>query len=75
MPIQTIFFDLDDTLYPRGSGVWQAMRERIETYMHERVGIPAEQVSAMRQSYLERFGTSLRGLRHEHHIDADDYLD
>jgi len=74
MLIKTIFFDLDDTLYPRQSGVWQAMRMRIGRYMHEVVGIPEEQVAEVRDGYLSRFGTTLRGLQHEFSIDADDYL-
>lgn len=74
MPIKTIFFDLDDTLYPRQTGVWQAMRMRIGRYMHEVVGIPEEQVAAVREGYLSRFGTTLRGLQHEFAIDAEDYL-
>lgn len=72
--ITSIFFDLDDTLYRKDSGVWQAMLARIEQYMHERVGIPAEQVPAVRKHYLEHYGTSLRGLMHDYKIDADDYL-
>lgn len=74
MTIQTIFFDLDDTLYRKDSGVWQAMLARIEQYMHERVGIAAEQVPTVRKHYLEHYGTSLRGLMHDYEIDADDYL-
>lgn len=72
--IKTIFFDLDDTLYPKDSGVWQAMLERIEQYMVERVGILAAAVPEVRKRYLETFGTSLGGLMHEHQVDAEDYL-
>jgi putative hydrolase of the HAD superfamily len=72
---QTIFFDLDNTLYTKESGVWQAMLVRIEEYMRERVGIPVDQIPTVRKSYLERFGTSLRGLLADYHIDAEDYLD
>jgi len=72
--IQTIFFDLDDTLYPKESGVWQAVRRRIEAYMRERLAIPDDQVFVLREKYLQQYGTSLRGLMADYQIDADDYL-
>ncbi|MCW5873197.1 MAG: pyrimidine 5'-nucleotidase [Anaerolineales bacterium] len=72
--IKTIFFDLDDTLYPKDSGVWQALRGRIAQYMHEVVGIPEADVPTVREHYLKTYGTSLRGLQHHHAIDAEAYL-
>lgn len=74
MRYTTIFFDLDDTLYPRESGLWLAVRRRIELYMHERVGIPKHQISALRHHYLSTYGSSLRGLMRHYQVDPDDYL-
>lgn len=75
MKTQTIFFDLDGTLYPDVSGgVWEALRARIEMYMHERVGIPKKKVAALRDSYLKLYGTTLRGLTVNYSIDPDEYL-
>ena len=74
MQISTIFFDLDDTLYPRESGVWQTVRARIEDYMRDRLAIPEPQVSILREKYLKQYGTSLRGLMADYKIDAEDYL-
>jgi putative hydrolase of the HAD superfamily len=72
---QTIFFDLDGTLYPDvQGGVWDAMRQRIELYMQHRVGIPKSKVRDLRDSYLARYGTTLRGLYLDYQIDPDDYL-
>lgn len=72
---QTIFFDLDGTLYPDViGGVWEALRARIELYMHERVGIPKAKVAALRDDYLSHYGTTLRGLSVDYHIDPDEYL-
>lgn len=72
--IQTIFFDLDDTLYPKESGVWQTVRRRIEDYMRDRLSIPDDQVFVLREKYLQQYGTSLRGLMADYQIDPDDYL-
>ncbi len=74
MPYTTLFFDLDDTLYPPTTGLWEAIRQRMTAYMQERLGIPAEQIDPLRQHYLESFGTTLRGLQHYYQVDAEDYL-
>ena len=33
MSFDTIFFDLDATLYPESNGLWPAIREKIDQYM------------------------------------------
>ncbi len=74
MKTSLIFFDLDDTLYRRETGVWQAIRGRIEGYMRERLHLPKSQVIALRAAYLATYGSTLRGLMENHQIDPDDYL-
>ncbi len=74
MPYTTLFFDLDDTLYPSTSGLWEAIRERMGRYMWERIGLPKEEVPRIRKYYFETYGTTLRGLQIHHHVDADEYL-
>lgn len=74
MSIDVILFDLDDTLYDGSTGLWQAIRQRMEQYMVERLGLQLEMVSELRRSYLETYGTTLRGLQANYHVDADEYL-
>jgi putative hydrolase of the HAD superfamily len=74
MPFTTLFFDLDDTLYASNNGLWDAIRARMGEYMVERVGIPREEVQALRRHYYQTYGTTLRGLQRHHQVDADDYL-
>jgi len=74
MPFTTLFFDLDDTLYPSASGLWNAIRDRMSLYMIERLHIPADQVPELRRHYFETYGTTLRGLQIHHQVDADEYL-
>ncbi len=69
-----MLFDLDDTLYPPSSGVWQAIGERINRFMSERVGIPPERVAALREKYFVEYGTTLNGLRANHGVNPDEYL-
>ena len=74
MPFTTIFFDLDDTLYPPSTGLWEAIGGRITQYMTERMGFPPEQVVSIREKYFREFGTTLRGLQANYNVDMDDYL-
>ncbi len=70
----TILFDLDDTLYPASSGLWPALKERMNRYMIDRLHIPAADVPAMREDYFRRYGTTLRGLEANFQVDEQDYL-
>ncbi len=74
MGYTTLFFDLDDTLYPPSSGVWDAIGMRINQFMHEKVGIPADQVAEMREQLYHTYGTTLRGLTITRGIDPHEYL-
>ena len=74
MQFTTLFFDLDDTLYPPDTGLWGAIAGRITLYMTERMGFPPEQVTSIREKYFREFGTTLRGLQANHNVDMDDYL-
>lgn len=74
MSYSTLFFDLDDTLYPNSTGLWKAIRERMGQYMVERLGLPADQVPDIRRHYFTTYGTTLRGLQRFYQVDADEYL-
>jgi len=74
MKFTTIFFDLDDTLYPSNAGLWLAIKNRMNDYMRERMNIPADEIPALREKYFLQYGTTLNGLQKHHQIDVDDYL-
>jgi len=74
MPYNTIFFDLDDTLYPSNSGLWEAILTRMHAYMQKIVHLPDDQLSALRQQYLETYGTTLAGLQRHYAVNTDEYL-
>ena len=75
MKISTLFIDLDDTVYPATTQVWQLVMKRMYIYMRDFLGIPEEEVPAMRDRLFNRYGTTLRGLQIERGIDAKAYLD
>jgi putative hydrolase of the HAD superfamily len=74
MRYTTLLFDLDDTLYDSGNGLWEAIRQRMSQYMIERIGLPAEDVPVLRAMYYKKYGTTLRGLQRHFQVDSDDYL-
>lgn len=74
MQFTTVFFDLDDTLYPSSSGLWPTLKERMNQYMIERMHIPPSDVPLLRERYFRNYGTTLRGLQANHQIDVEDYL-
>lgn len=74
MRFTTIFFDLDDTLYPASTGLWPALKERMSLYMRERVGIPEDDIPVLREQYFKMYGTTLRGLQARHNVDPQDFL-
>jgi len=74
MPLSTFFFDLDETLYPSTSGLWQAIRERIDLFMRTHLNLPEEEISPLRRRLFSTYGTTMRGLQVEYDIDAEEYL-
>jgi putative hydrolase of the HAD superfamily len=72
--IQAILFDLDDTLYPSDSGVMDEIRRLMLRYLRERLDLSPQEADALRRHYFATYGTTMRGLQVNHHIDPDEYL-
>jgi len=71
----TLVFDLDETLYESSTGIWQAIRDRIGLYMHDRMGFDWETIPGLRANLFTTYGTTLRGLITLYDVDLQDYLD
>jgi pyrimidine 5'-nucleotidase len=74
MRFTTVFFDLDDTLYPSSTGLWPAIQDRMNLYMCDRLGITEKDVPQLREQYFKMYGTTLRGLQERHNVDKEDFL-
>jgi putative hydrolase of the HAD superfamily len=74
MKYSTLFFDLDDTLYPAQSGLWDIIKDRISLYMYECLQLPWEEIPSRRAGYYREFGTTMRGLINDFDIDPEEYL-
>lgn len=71
----TVFLDLDDTLYPSTSGVWDAIGDRIQAFLMDRLGLKDDEARTMRHSFFEEYGTTLNGLIAKQLADPQDYLE
>jgi putative hydrolase of the HAD superfamily len=74
MRFTTLFFDLDDTLYPSSTGLWPAIKDRMNLYMTAQLGIPESDVPFLREQYFKMYGTTLRGLEERHNVDKEEFL-
>ncbi len=67
-------FDLDNTLYPPSSHLFDQIDRRMTAFIGELLGLPPEKARAVQKDYFHRYGTSLRGLMAEHGADPEAYL-
>jgi putative hydrolase of the HAD superfamily len=72
--IRAILFDLDETLYPKDTGIMDQIRLLILDYIRTRLNLTTEEADALRRRYFAAYGTTMRGLQINDHIDPDDYL-
>ncbi len=74
MQLNTLFIDLDDTVYPAETGLWELIKQRISLYMHEKLGLTWDDIPSMRTHYYRNYGTTMRGLLSDFNIDKEEYL-
>ncbi|HVV80451.1 MAG TPA: pyrimidine 5'-nucleotidase [Pseudolabrys sp.] len=73
--VDTWVFDLDNTLYPHDLNLWQQIDDRIRAYVSDFLKVSGEEAFRVQKDYYKKYGTTMRGLMTEHHIDPDAYLD
>ena len=54
--------------------MWKAIKERMNSYMRERMHFPEDQIATVREKYFLQYGTTMRGLQANHKLDTDDFL-
>jgi putative hydrolase of the HAD superfamily len=75
MPIKTMILDLDETIYPSSTGLWDLIGDRIFLFIRQQLDLQPEEIRSLQHRYYNTYGTTLRGLQLHHGIDARDYLD
>lgn len=73
--IKDWIFDLDNTLYPETSSLFDEINHRMNLYMADLLGLGVEAASTMRQGFYEVHGTTLNGLMQEYGADPFPFLD
>ncbi len=67
------FFDLDNTLYPKSSGIDQLMARRIELFFMEHLQLPAEESRQLGARFYQDYGLAIKGLIKHFSIDPAVY--
>jgi putative hydrolase of the HAD superfamily len=73
--LECILFDLDNTLYPKSLGIFDLVVERIRHYMEKRMGFEKNLARELRQEYVRKYGSTLRGLMIHQNINPEEYLE
>jgi putative hydrolase of the HAD superfamily len=73
--VESWVFDLDNTLYPASSHLFDQVGERMTAFIADYFAITPEAANARRREYFVRYGTTLRGLMLEHGVAPEPFLD
>lgn len=73
--VDTWVFDLDNTLYPPGSRLFDQIEVLMIDYVVELLKIDRAAANILRKSYWRNYGTTLAGLMAEHDVDPVPFLD
>ena len=68
-------FDLDNTLYPEHSNLFDQIDKRMTTYVARLMNLERDEARKIQKDFYHRHGTTLRGLMLEQEIDADEFLE
>ncbi len=68
-------FDLDNTLYPPEAGLLGEIDQRMTAFIMRFLGIARPEADALRSHYWERDGITLKGMMHDHGVEADAFLE
>jgi putative hydrolase of the HAD superfamily len=73
--VETWVFDLDNTLYPPDTNLWQQIDDRIRAFVSDFLKVTPEDAFRLQKDFYKRYGTTMRGLMAEHNMKPDDFLE
>ena len=73
--IETWIFDLDNTLYPGTCELYREIEQRMAAFIMEELKLDHEGAHALRRRFLDRHGTTLKGLMIEYGLAPERFLD
>ena len=72
--VEAWVFDLDNTLYPASSTLYDTIGERMTAYIARAAGVDAAEALRLREHYFHEYGATVVGLAKHHGIEASDFL-
>src|SRR5262249_59818770 len=57
--VETWVFDLDNTLYPHDTNLWQQIDDRIRAFVSEFLRLTQEDAFRVQKDYYKRYGTTM----------------
>ena len=73
--IDTWVFDLDNTLYPVETNLFDQIDRRMCAYIADYLGLEHAEAYKVQKSFFREHGTSLKGMMNIHSMDPGPYLD
>ncbi|RST29645.1 pyrimidine 5'-nucleotidase [Sphingomonas ginkgonis] len=73
--IRDWIFDLDNTLYPASTRLFDLIDERMSAYVQRLLDCAPEQARSVQKQYFREHGTTLAGLIRHHDVDPHHFLD
>ena len=73
--IDTWIFDLDNTLYPASSLLFDQVDRRITEYIMQALDLEWDDAHKKQKLFFREYGTSLSGMMEVHNIPANEYLE
>ena len=72
-PTPVFFFDMDNTLYSKATGISVLMMERIRLYFQTFLNLPEEESNSLGGQYYLDYGLAIRGLVREFRVNPAEY--
>ena len=73
--VETWIFDLDNTLYHPSARLFDQINARMTEFIIRELGATRAEADALRRTYWQRHGTTLRGLIDHHGVAPERFLD
>jgi putative hydrolase of the HAD superfamily len=73
--VESWIFDIDNTLYPASSRLFDQVHRRMTDFIAERLGLDRDAALDRQRRYFREHGTTLRGLMVVDGIEPDEFLD
>jgi putative hydrolase of the HAD superfamily len=73
--VESWIFDLDNSLYPASSNLFELIDIRMGEYIQRLLGVGAAEARRVQKGYFHAHGTTLAGLMASHGVEPGEFLD